>query len=109
MHPGALLPFAEHKQRPESYMSRTVQMLFVIFFATSALIAQSGKPWLEWNTKEATKILNESAWAQTQLETREADGAATAITNTGSSRTMVPRDASKDAPGAITSYIKYYI
>jgi hypothetical protein len=84
-------------------------MVFVMLLATSALIAQTGKPWLEWNMKETTKILNDSAWGQTQLETREADGGAAAITNTGSSRNMVPRDASKDSPGAITSYIKYYI
>jgi hypothetical protein len=80
-----------------------------MLFAASALIAQAGKPWLEWNMKETTKVLNDSAWGQTQLETKQAEGGAAAITNTGSSRTMVPRDASKDAPGAITSYIKYYI
>ena len=90
-------------------MTRITSILVLMFLATSALVAQSGKPWLEWNMKETTKILNDSAWSQTQLETREAEGASTAITNTGSSRTMVPRDASKDSPGAITSYVKYYI
>ena len=90
-------------------MTRITAIFFFIFLATSALIAQTGKPWLEWNMKETTKILNDSAWGQTQLETKEADSGAAAITNTGSSRTMVPRDASKDTPGAITSYIKYYI
>ncbi|HJT28079.1 MAG TPA: hypothetical protein VJ784_11770 [Pyrinomonadaceae bacterium] len=85
------------------------RIIFLMFLASSALIAQTGKPWLEWNMKETTKILNDSAWSQTQLETKEAEGASTAITNTGSSRTMVPRDASKDSPGAITSYIKYYV
>ena len=86
-----------------------IRILFFMLLATSALIAQTGKPWLEWNLKETTKILNDSAWGQTQLETKEAEGASAAITNTGSSRNMVPRDASKDTPGAITSYIKYYI
>ena len=90
-------------------MTRLTSMLFLMFLSVSALIAQTGKPWLEWNLKETTKILNDSAWGQTQLETREAEGAAAAITNTGSSRGMTPRDASKDSPGAITSYIKYYI
>jgi hypothetical protein len=90
-------------------MTRLTAMLVFMFLATAALIAQSGKPWLEWNMKETTKILNDSAWAQSQLETREADGGSAAITNTGSSRTMTPRDASKDSPGAITSYIKYYV
>ena len=90
-------------------MTRTALILFVMIFATSALIAQTGKPWVEWNLKETTKVLNDSAWGHTQLETREAEGGAAAITNTGSSRSMTPRDASKSAPGAITSYIKYYI
>jgi hypothetical protein len=90
-------------------MTRTAKMLFVFFFATSALIAQTGKPWLEWNMKETTRILNDSAWGQTQLETKEVDGGSAAITNTGSSRNMVSRDPGKEPPGAITSYIKYYI
>lgn len=90
-------------------MTRTASMLFAMFLAASALLAQTGKPWLEWNMKETTKVLNDSPWGQTQLETKQADDGSAAITNTGSSRTMVPRDASKDSPGAITSYIKYYI
>jgi hypothetical protein len=84
-------------------------LLVLMFLATTALLAQTGKPWLEWNLKETTKILNDSAWGQTQLETREAAVGSAAITNTGSSRSMTPRDASKDSPGAITSYLKYYI
>lgn len=90
-------------------MTRTSSIICVLFFAASVLIAQTGKPWLEWNMKETTKVLNDSAWGQTQLETKQADGGSAAVTNTGSSRNMVPRDPSKDAPGAITSYIKYYI
>ena len=90
-------------------MRRTASLLFVMLLAISAPIAQTGKPWPEWTMKETTKMLNDSAWGQTQLETKQADGGPAAITNTGSSRTMVPRDASRDSPGAITSYIKYYI
>ena len=90
-------------------MTRTASILFVVVFATSVLIAQTDKPWLEWNMKETTKILNDSPWGQTQLETKQANSESAAITNTGSSRNMTPRDASKDSPGAITSYIKYYI
>jgi hypothetical protein len=90
-------------------MKTTVIILSFMLFATSALIAQNTKPWIEWSMKDTTKILNDSAWAQTQLETKEASGESSAITNTGSSRNMIPKDASKDSPGAITSYIKYYI
>ena len=90
-------------------MRKAAIVFSFMVFATSALVAQNTKPWLEWSMKDTTKILNDSAWGQTQLETKEASGESSAITNTGSSRTMVPKDASKDSPGAITSYIKYYI
>ena len=90
-------------------MTKIVWPLLFVFLITSVLLAQTRKPWVEWNLKETTKILNESAWGQTQLETRQAESGSTAITNTGSSRNMTPRDASKELPGAITSYIKYYI
>lgn len=90
-------------------MTRTASTLFVMYLALSALMAQTGKPWLEWNMKETTKVLNDSAWGQTQLETKQAEGGPAAVTNTGSSRNMIPRDPSKDSPGAIVSYIKYYI
>lgn len=89
-------------------MKRTLATSVFIMLVTSALLGQNAKPWLEWNMKETTKILNDSAWAQTQLDTKETDDATGAVTNTGS-RNMVPRDASKDSPSAITSYIKYYI
>lgn len=90
-------------------MRRITIIFSFMVFATSALIAQNTKPWVEWSMKDTIKILNDSAWGQTQLETKEASGESAAVTNTGSSRTMVPKDASKDSPGAITSYIKYYI
>ena len=64
-------------------MRRITAIPFLMFLATAALIAQTGKPWLEWNAKETTKVLNDSAWGQTQLETKEAEGESDAITNTG--------------------------
>jgi len=39
----------------------------LILFGTTAH-AQKNKPWTEWSQKEAEKVLNDSAWGQTQTE-----------------------------------------
>jgi hypothetical protein len=39
----------------------------IILFAVS-VSAQKDKPWTDWNEKEATKVLTDSAWSQTQRE-----------------------------------------
>src|SRR5436190_8427246 len=92
-------------------MTRNVVVCVVALLLASVAVSQEKtKPWTEWSMKETTKILTDSAWAQTQMETKQAEGAASAITvTTGSSRTMTPKDPSKETPGAITSYIKYFI
>ena len=83
--------------------------LIALAIGTVASAQKEMKPWTEWNAKEAAKILNDSAWGQTQLETVETTEQTSAVTNTGSSRNMTPRDASQPAPGSINSYIKYFI
>lgn len=90
-------------------MTKTTSLLLILLLTATSVVAQRAKPWMEWNMKETINILTDSPWGRTQLETKEAERGSTAVTNTGSSATMVPRDASKEAPGAITSYIKYYI
>lgn len=40
----------------------------IILLAVSALAQKSVKPWTEWSQKDAEKIWNDSAWAQTQTE-----------------------------------------
>jgi hypothetical protein len=58
----------------------------LILFAASAQ-AQKSKPWTEWSAKEADKVLNDSAWGQTQTESQEAQpSAASAITATTAAR-----------------------
>jgi len=86
-----------------------VVCLIALTIGTVASAQKEMKPWTEWNAKEAAKILNDSAWGQTQLETVQANEQTTAVTNTGSSRNMTPRDASQPPPGSIDSYIKYFI
>ncbi|HXI74812.1 MAG TPA: hypothetical protein VNG94_04455, partial [Pyrinomonadaceae bacterium] len=58
----------------------------LILFAASAS-AQKTKPWTEWSEKEAEKILNDSAWGQTQSEIKETQqGSESAITATTAAR-----------------------
>jgi hypothetical protein len=44
-----------------------VSCLLLILCALSAS-AQKSKPWTEWTAKEAEKVMNDSAWGQTQTE-----------------------------------------
>jgi len=46
-----------------------ISSLIVFLFAVSSANAQKTKPWSEWSKKDAEKILNDSAWGQTQTDT----------------------------------------
>ena len=43
--------------------------LLACALAPAALAQKEAKPWTEWSRKETDKILNDSAWGQTQTET----------------------------------------
>lgn len=49
--------------------AKALLILFGLVLTIGALAAQKGKPWTDWNKKDVEKILNDSAWAQTQTET----------------------------------------
>jgi hypothetical protein len=59
----------------------------LILFVVSAA-AQKTKPWTEWSEKEAEKIMNDSAWGQTQTEgdTSSQPSSTSAITSTTAAR-----------------------
>jgi hypothetical protein len=46
---------------------------FVFAFVIGAGAQKKMKPWTEWNEKESLKILNESAWGQTQTDTNTSE------------------------------------
>lgn len=50
-----------------------MKLVFLICAAVLLLpaiaVGQKSKPWTEWTEKEAAKILNDSAWGQTETET----------------------------------------
>lgn len=52
-------------------MKRVLFVFLAILFIAVPATAQKTKPWTEWTEKEATKILNDSAWGQTQTEVAE--------------------------------------
>jgi len=51
-------------------MRKLAAILFLIaFFGFSAAGQKEDKPWMEWSSKEAQKILDNSPWGRTQIET----------------------------------------
>src|SRR5215216_5347873 len=49
-------------------MQRVLFISWAVLFIAVPVVAQKTKPWTEWTEKEAAKILNDSAWGQTQTE-----------------------------------------
>lgn len=50
-------------------ISKSLILTFVLISAAIALPQKPAKPWTEWSAKEAQKILDDSAWGKTQVET----------------------------------------
>lgn len=68
-------------------MRRILFSCSILILLAAAAHAQKTKPWTEWSAKDAEKILNDSAWGQTQTETQEAPQTATsAVTATTAAR-----------------------
>jgi hypothetical protein len=67
-------------------MRKTITALFAILLVTQFALAQKEKPWPEWSLKEAEKILNDSAWSQTQVDSTETAASTSAITSTTAAR-----------------------
>jgi len=79
--------------------SRALLVLFSLAMALGVAVAQKNKPWTEWSKKEAEKILNNSAWGQTQTETDTSE-----MTWSTASRPIEGRGALNQATG-----VNYYI
>ncbi len=88
-------------------MIRIVCVCAVTLALGLSVNAQKG-PWTDWTQKDVLKVLNDSAWGQTQVETEQATGSTAAITST-TDKEKLNRDASKPTTGAVTGYIKYFI
>lgn len=69
-------------------MKKATFALLITLLIAGAATAQKSKPWTEWSKKDAEKILNDSAWGQTQDDTDTSEmtysPTAPAITQTAS-------------------------
>jgi hypothetical protein len=61
--------------------------------------AQKGKPWTDWNVKEATRVFNDSGWGQTQTEseTNSQPTQTSAVSSTTAAKERNVRDAGSAA------------
>jgi hypothetical protein len=55
----------------------------ILLFGAMAIAQKQLKPWTEWSRKDAEKILNDSPWGQTQVETDTSEMVFTPTTQTG--------------------------
>jgi hypothetical protein len=49
-------------------MGRILVTCSIVFLFAASAFPQKTKPWTEWSAKDAEKVLNDSAWGQTQTE-----------------------------------------
>jgi hypothetical protein len=70
----------------------------ILILIAASVSAQKTKPWTEWSAKDAEKVLNDSAWGQTQTESDSSSqsSSGSAITQTTASR----ENSVKSADGA---------
>jgi len=69
----------------------------IILLAASVSAQKSAKPWTEWSQKDAEKIWNDSAWAQTQTE---GGGVQEATQSSAISSTTAARESQVRSAGA---------
>ena len=82
-------------------MKRVFVVCALICLFAVAAVAQKNKPWTEWTAKDAEKILNDSAWGQTQTE--ESGGSQSTQTSAISSTTASREKNVRSADAAATS------
>src|SRR2546426_710790 len=54
-------------------MRKLVISAFLTTLFTAGLMAQKSGAWSDWSRKDAEKILNDSPWGQTQVETNTSE------------------------------------
>lgn len=66
-------------------MKRIFFTCLTVVLCLVPVFAQKTKPWTEWSKKDVEKLLNDSAWGQTQTEGGSEPASTTVITPTNSS------------------------
>ena len=83
-------------------MRRVLFSSLLLALCACSAFAQKEKPWTDWSEKEAAKILNDSPWGQTQVESRD-NGPGQAITAVGAQRRDTERVLSSNVENRIES------
>jgi hypothetical protein len=60
-----------------------IVLVFTLLLGLVAIAQKQLKPWTEWSKKDAEKILNDSPWGQTQVDTDTSEMVFTPTTQTG--------------------------
>jgi hypothetical protein len=84
--------------------------LLVLLAASAA--AQKTKPWTEWSAKDAEKVMNDSAWGQTQTEsdTKQSEDASaiTQVSSSGAAKGNLNRTG-ESGEGKAAMSVKYRV
>jgi hypothetical protein len=83
-------------------------LIALTIMANSAIAQAKAKPWTEWSKKDAEKILNDSAWGQTQTISSSDASISSAITKTqGAGNESVSRSGqSGESMGSKSTYYR---
>ncbi len=65
---------------------------FICVLLTSAVFAQKSKPWTEWSKKDADRMLNDSAWGQSQTKGEGPAVISKSASETRSTQANMPTD-----------------
>jgi hypothetical protein len=89
-------------------MKRLIVGCIAISVASVGVFSQKAtKPWSEWNRKEAEKILNDSAWSQSQSET-QGQQASDTPTNMGDTRGREEAVRSVATNASISFHVRFF-
>ena len=81
-------------------MMRKILFVYLLAaFFVCPVLAQKAKPWTEWAKKDAEKILNDSAWGQTQAVGGPEQPSSTVITGTAASAALDRKGTSGESIG----------
>ena len=87
-------------------MGRILVICSILLLFAASASAQKAKPWTEWSAKDAEKVLNDSAWGQTQTEQDSSSqpSSTSAITQTtaGKENQVRSADAAKNVESGET-------
>jgi hypothetical protein len=81
----------------------TLTLIVICTLAAAAGAQKKAKPWTEWSDKEAKKILDDSAWGQTQTETSTSEMVFTPKSATGRASRNAPGDVGSTSTGGTSS------